>query len=156
MHKRGRVDFRSTEQAGYLTEPFPAAVLDYTGERDNSRRCENRHTRIFIMTILLIGTLDTKGIEIAFVRDQLQEAGLQVLVADAGILGPPSFPPDLPREELFAAAGFRVEELKRAADRGKGQDLTREIHLRHQVGVVDDRADRKRQRVRKEVPCEEA
>ncbi len=35
--------------------------------------------------ILLIGTLDTKGTEILFVRDLLRMAGLPVIVLDAGV-----------------------------------------------------------------------
>src|SRR5262245_28251675 len=96
------------------------------------------------MAVLLIGTLDTKGIEIAFVRDQLVEAGVQVLCADAGILGAPAFVPDIPREELYAAAGFRVEELKRAADRGKAIEaaakgaaaIARDLHQRGKIDGV--------------------
>ena len=40
-------------------------------------------------TVLLIGTLDTKGDELAFVRARLRDAGVDVLVADAGTAGPP-------------------------------------------------------------------
>ncbi|MFN2245980.1 MAG: Tm-1-like ATP-binding domain-containing protein, partial [Candidatus Promineifilaceae bacterium] len=44
-------------------------------------------------TILLIGTLDTKGMEFAFVRDLIVGRGHQTLVMDAGIAGEPSFAP---------------------------------------------------------------
>ena len=40
-------------------------------------------------TVLLIGTLDTKGDELAFVAERLRAAGVDVLVADAGTAGPP-------------------------------------------------------------------
>ena len=36
-------------------------------------------------SVLLIGTLDTKGPEIAYVRDRLQSLGLRTIVADSGI-----------------------------------------------------------------------
>ena len=39
--------------------------------------------------VLLIGTLDTKGAEIAYLRDQLQALGLTTIVVDSGILGEP-------------------------------------------------------------------
>ena len=39
------------------------------------------------MSVLLIGTLDTKGAEIAYVRDRLRAAGVSVMVVDAGVLG---------------------------------------------------------------------
>ena len=38
------------------------------------------------MPVLLIGTLDTKGTEIAFVRDRLRAAGVETLVMDASVL----------------------------------------------------------------------
>lgn len=71
------------------------------------------------MAVLLIGTLDTKGAEVGYVRDLLQAAGVPVLVADAGVLGAPAFAPDIPRQELFAAAGVRFEEIRSSQDRGR-------------------------------------
>lgn len=71
------------------------------------------------MSVLLVGTLDTKGTEFAYVRDRLKDAGVTVLVADAGVLGPPAFPPDIPREAVFAAAGTSYDRVKAAGDRGK-------------------------------------
>jgi uncharacterized protein (UPF0261 family) len=71
------------------------------------------------MSVLLIGTLDTKGAEVGFVRDRLRAAGVPVLVADAGTAGPPTEPADIPRAEFFAAGGFDVDALASAADRGK-------------------------------------
>ena len=50
------------------------------------------------MPVLLIGTLDTKGIEFQFVRDLLRSGGVDCLVLDAGVLNPPVFSPDIPRE----------------------------------------------------------
>ncbi len=71
------------------------------------------------MSVLLIGTLDTKGREIEFVRDHLQASGLTTIVADAGVLNPPSFEPDITRDQLFSAAGTSIEAIQNAADRGK-------------------------------------
>src|SRR5262245_21259902 len=71
------------------------------------------------MAVLLVGTLDTKGTEIAFVRDQLVAAGLAVTVMDAGALGEPAFAADVPRQDVFAAAGTSLAEVRQAADRGR-------------------------------------
>ncbi|HET6572481.1 MAG TPA: Tm-1-like ATP-binding domain-containing protein [Fimbriiglobus sp.] len=71
------------------------------------------------VAVLLIGTLDTKGAELGYVRDRLAAAGVPTLVADAGVLGPPAFAADIPREELFAEAGGNVEQLRTGADRGQ-------------------------------------
>jgi uncharacterized protein (UPF0261 family) len=71
------------------------------------------------MTVLLIGTLDTKGVEVGFVRDLLRQAGVPVAVLDAGVLGPPAFSPDIARERVFAAAGTTLAAVQKAADRGQ-------------------------------------
>src|SRR4051794_12408909 len=57
------------------------------------------------MAVLLIGTLDTKGEEFAFLRSRLQQAGVDVLLADAGTAGPPSVEPDIARDEIADTSG---------------------------------------------------
>jgi uncharacterized protein (UPF0261 family) len=71
------------------------------------------------MPVILIGTLDTKGVEYRFVRDLLNQAGVATLVIDAGVQGPPHFPPDVPREQVFAAAGTTLAAIQKANDRGR-------------------------------------
>jgi uncharacterized protein (UPF0261 family) len=75
------------------------------------------------MAVLLVGTLDTKGVEFGYVRDRLKAAGVPVLVADAGVMGPPAFAPDIPRDAVFAAAGANHEQVKAAGDRGQAVEL---------------------------------
>lgn len=69
-------------------------------------------------TILLIGTLDTKGIEFAFVRDLIVERGHQTIVIDAGISAEPLFPPDIAAEAVAEAGGTTLTYLREAQDRG--------------------------------------
>lgn len=72
------------------------------------------------MAVLLIGTLDTKGKEIQFVRDRLRAQGHDVLVMDAsGTARTPPFPPDIHREQVFHAAGTPLDEIADANDRGR-------------------------------------
>jgi len=71
-----------------------------------------------VARIALVGTLDTKGREYAFLRDRLREAGVDVLVIDAGINEPVGLEPDVPRQEVARAAGADVSALAEAADRG--------------------------------------
>jgi uncharacterized protein (UPF0261 family) len=67
-------------------------------------------------TVLLLGTLDTKGEEYAYLRDRLRLADVGVLVADAGTGGPPhGCEPDITREELAAESGADLAAL---TDRG--------------------------------------
>ena len=71
------------------------------------------------MPVYLLGTLDTKGLEIAFVRDLLHEYGVTTCVVDAGCLGSPSIPADIAREQVFAAAGSSLALLRDQNDRGQ-------------------------------------
>ena len=69
-------------------------------------------------TVVLVGTLDTKGDEYGFLRDRIVAAGLQALVVDVGTLGPPRIRPDISREDVAAAGGFDLGAVTAAADRG--------------------------------------
>jgi uncharacterized protein (UPF0261 family) len=69
-------------------------------------------------TVVLVGTLDTKGAEYAYLRERLELAGAEALLVDAGVLDPPGAPPDVTREEVAAAAGADLSALVAARDRG--------------------------------------
>ncbi|MFG1627617.1 Tm-1-like ATP-binding domain-containing protein [Kribbella sp. NPDC049227] len=69
-------------------------------------------------SVVLLGTLDTKGDEYAFVRDRLIAAGLTVVVVDAGVLGTPGLTADVTRDEVAAAADVDLTALRDAGDRG--------------------------------------
>jgi uncharacterized protein (UPF0261 family) len=69
-------------------------------------------------TVLLLGTLDTKGDEFAFLRERLRDAGVGVLLADVGTLQPATVEADYTREEVGAEAGVDVESLRAGGDRG--------------------------------------
>lgn len=72
------------------------------------------------MAILLIGTLDTKGNEIAYCRDKIRALGGEAVVLDSGILGEPlNIVPDIPREQVAIAAGTTIDALRNAGTRGK-------------------------------------
>jgi uncharacterized protein (UPF0261 family) len=71
-------------------------------------------------TVLLIGTLDTKGPEIAYFRDRLLALGAGVIVADSGILaGPLDIVPDVSRAEVARLGGTTIEHLRQAGSRGE-------------------------------------
>jgi uncharacterized protein (UPF0261 family) len=73
-------------------------------------------------TVVLLGTLDTKGREYEFLRDRVREQGVDVLLLDAGILGEPLTTPDIGRDEIAGAAGAKVAALVAANDRGAAID----------------------------------
>ncbi len=68
--------------------------------------------------VILVGTLDTKGPEFAFLKAQVERGGCSTIVIDTGILGGPFFPPDITRAQAAQAAGVPLEELVKKNDRG--------------------------------------
>lgn len=71
------------------------------------------------MTVFVFATLDTKGREAAFVRDELARAGVDAKLVDCGCLGDPVVAADVPREEVFRAAGTTLEAARARGDRGE-------------------------------------
>ncbi len=68
--------------------------------------------------VVLLGTLDTKGIEYDYLRKRVQAAGCEVILIDAGIKGTPLTQPTITREEVAKGAGADVAQLAAAGDRG--------------------------------------
>jgi uncharacterized protein (UPF0261 family) len=92
--------------------------------------------------VVIIGTLDTKGPEIAYLRDRLQALGLQTTVVDSGILGEPiGITPDISREQAATYGGTTIEALRDAGSRGKAVHGMREalkklVVERYQAGQL--------------------
>jgi len=63
-------------------------------------------------TVVIVGALDTKGQEFAFVRDLIEKQGLATRVVDFGVLGEPVFEPDIPREQVSQAGGGDLAFLR--------------------------------------------
>lgn len=74
-------------------------------------------------TVVLAGTLDTKGHEYAYVRDRLREHGVEVILVDAGVLGAPLTEPDIAREAVATAGGANLADLVAAGDRGSAIEV---------------------------------
>jgi len=68
--------------------------------------------------IAIIGALDTKGVEFAYLRDQIQAYGVATLVIDIGVMGEPPFAPDVASAEIAQAGGADLAHLRAANDRG--------------------------------------
>ena len=65
-------------------------------------------------TVALIGTLDTKGPEIAYLRDRCQDLGLKTLVVDSGILG--RTPGVLSHTRVHTSYGRSSGDVRRSVD----------------------------------------
>jgi uncharacterized protein (UPF0261 family) len=72
---------------------------------------------VLMPSVVLLGTLDTKGHEYAFLRDRIRRLGCDVILVDAGVLSDPS-PGDVTADEVAAAAGESRAALAAAGDRG--------------------------------------
>jgi hypothetical protein len=68
---------------------------------DSVERSEERLERggeAGVATVALVGTLDTKGPDFAFLAGRLRAAGVEVIVVDAGTGDPVGLAPDMARE----------------------------------------------------------
>ncbi|TDB78250.1 UPF0261 family protein [Actinomadura sp. KC216] len=68
-------------------------------------------------TVVLVGTLDTKGPEYAWLRDRVRELGCDAVLVDVGI-GPSELDADVTAEEVARAGGASLAALRDAGDRG--------------------------------------
>lgn len=74
-------------------------------------------------TIAVIGALDTKGKEFAFVKAEIERRGHRALVIDTSVIGQPVFQADIPSERVAEAGGTSLKELQEKADRGLAMDV---------------------------------
>jgi uncharacterized protein (UPF0261 family) len=70
-------------------------------------------------TIAVLGTLDSKGEEHAFVAALIAQHGHKPLLIDVGTGGPATVQPDITREQVAAAAGIDLAALMAKKDRGE-------------------------------------
>src|SRR5580693_540650 len=69
--------------------------------------------------VAIVGALDTKGAEYAFLKQQIESQGVGTLMIDVGIFGEPPFAPDISAAEVAKAGGADRAALAAANDRGK-------------------------------------
>ena len=70
-------------------------------------------------TIAVIGTLDSKGEEHAFVAELIRSRGHGTLLIDVGTGADPTVTPDLTRHEVAEAGGISLDEIIARKDRGE-------------------------------------
>jgi len=70
-------------------------------------------------TIAVLGTLDTKGEEHAFVAGRIRARGHKTLLIDVGSGAAAAVQPDIAREEVAAAIGLDLAALMARRDRGE-------------------------------------
>lgn len=94
------------------------------------------------MSIVIVGTLDTKGKEIEFAKEIIEAHDIDVHVVDGGVIGEPEFESDTTAAEVAEAGGESLGYLREEGDRGKAIDImgrgAAEIATRlHEDGVLE-------------------
>lgn len=69
--------------------------------------------------IAILATLDTKGAEVASMRDHLATLGYGATLIDIGPLGPPAIAADLTNDEVARQGGWELAELVRTGQRDR-------------------------------------
>ncbi len=93
-------------------------------------------------TVVMVGALDTKGEEFAYVKALLKKKRLKTLVVDFGVLGEPTFEPDISRSTVAAAGGgdlerFRFGEHKDEAMKVMATGLAMIVRQLYDTGQLD-------------------
>lgn len=95
-------------------------------------------------TIAVIGALDTKGQDFAFIKGQIEKRGHRAFVIDTAVVGEPAFSPDLDASSVAEAGGVSLADLRVKADRGAAIEtmtrgiavITRELYEQRKIDAV--------------------
>ncbi len=77
-------------------------------------------------TVCIVGTMDTKGIEFAFIKTQIESTGVSTCVINTGILGDSQLTPDISADEVAQAGGSSLQALRDEGDRGNSVTIMAE------------------------------
>jgi uncharacterized protein (UPF0261 family) len=69
--------------------------------------------------MVILGTLDTKGDEIRFMKRLMESKGHMATIVDVGPLGPPVADPDISNEKVARWGGRELQGLLQTAERGQ-------------------------------------
>ena len=95
--------------------------------------------------IAIIGALDTKGHEFAFLKAEIEKRGCATLVVDTGVLGEAAFESDITRDRVAQAGGTDLSQLVEKKDRGEAMavmtkgvaEIARELYEGGQIdGII--------------------
>jgi uncharacterized protein (UPF0261 family) len=93
-------------------------------------------------SIVIIGTLDTKGDQLKYLMDQIKDLGHQVTMIDVGVLGDVPFPPTFSREEVAEAAGTNLQDIVDYVDENRamntmGEGASKLVNQLHTKGEIN-------------------
>src|SRR5260370_69574 len=103
-------------------------------------------------TVVLVGTLDTKGAEYQYLRDRLKLSGVKTLLVDVGTLEPPRAEPEISRYDVGAEGGDGQRAAGRAR-RAAAADRSHDVRGHDSVGDGGARRARAPRLRGPHVPC---
>ena len=80
-------------------------------------------------TIVIVATLDTRGDEVEFLKELIENKGHSVIAVDVGVMGGPHMPGDFTREEVAEAGGRSLQQLVEAADAGVDRQQATDVMI---------------------------
>lgn len=95
-------------------------------------------------SIAVIGTLDTKGDQVEYIKEKIEEEGQQTCVIDIGVVGGVPFEANYNRDQVAQAAGTSIEGILAMNNRrlglekmGEGaSNIIKELHSKGELGGV--------------------
>lgn len=98
------------------------------------RRSGKGVKRLTEKKVVILGTLDTKGQEFAYLKELIENSGVKTLVVNAGVRGEPYFMPDVASADVARAGGVELAQLRQKDDRG----LAMQVMTRGAVVIAAD------------------
>jgi uncharacterized protein (UPF0261 family) len=77
-------------------------------------------------TIVIVGTLDTKGEEVKYIQELIAKRGHRTIVIDPSVLGEAPFVPDITRDQVAEAAKTSLKEVIALGEEGKAMAVMAE------------------------------
>ena len=72
-------------------------------------------------TIAVMASLDTKEIEVSFMKEMIERLGCRALIIDVGMMGQSAMLPDIRREEVIKAGGRDWKDFNSAKNTRRWQ-----------------------------------
>jgi uncharacterized protein (UPF0261 family) len=95
-----------------------------------------------LKTVVTPGAFDTKGPDYEFLTSRLRSHGVNVLTVDFGVMGDPSFAPDVTNAEVALAGGDELSRLRELKDKTRAmrvmaEGVSRVLSRLHQERRLD-------------------
>ena len=75
------------------------------------------------VTILVIGTFDTKSDELSYLRERIESQGGRAICMDVSVLGDAGMPVEIDKHMVAAAAGSSIEAAAAAGDENSAMQI---------------------------------